>query len=212
VLASCPTANKVYTVYRVTNLVNGKGYIGVHKTSSPDDSYLGSGRLIRAAVKKHGKHSFRKEVLRVFLSPIDAYDKEAEIIGDRFGLSGCDYNMNGGGLGGFRGINPNQSLKGRQRLRERMLQRWADQGYRQRMTGEGNPNFGGGLCGEDNPNFKKGLPGAKNPMFGKKRPDLAEWNRQHLSGKQRGPLPEETRRRISEAKKLWWSRRKALVR
>jgi hypothetical protein len=43
-----------HTVYRTTNLVNGKFYIGVHKTDDPNDGYLGSGKLIGRAFQKYG--------------------------------------------------------------------------------------------------------------------------------------------------------------
>lgn len=45
----------MYTVYKTTNIINGKYYIGVHKTTNPNDSYLGSGKAIKEAIKKYGK-------------------------------------------------------------------------------------------------------------------------------------------------------------
>jgi predicted nucleic acid-binding Zn-ribbon protein len=54
-------------VYRVTNTVNGKTYVGKRYYSSDKNklwnSYLGSGDLIKKAVLKYGKDSFKKELL-----------------------------------------------------------------------------------------------------------------------------------------------------
>lgn len=54
---------KYYGIYKITNKVNGKMYIGQHITSNLDDGYLGSGTIIAKAVKKYGKESFTKEWL-----------------------------------------------------------------------------------------------------------------------------------------------------
>jgi group I intron endonuclease len=48
-------------IYKITNKVNSKIYIGKDEANKPD--YLGSGKLIKRAIKKHGKSSFTKEIL-----------------------------------------------------------------------------------------------------------------------------------------------------
>ena len=49
-----------YLVYKITNLVNGKIYIGCHKTDDKDDGYMGSGKLIKRAVEKYRHRIFPK--------------------------------------------------------------------------------------------------------------------------------------------------------
>ncbi len=97
----------LYTVYKTTNLANGKYYFGVHKTKDPNDSYLGSGKLIRRAVAKHGEHNFRKDVLFTYLDPESAFAKEDELIQCYRGLDPLCINLRKGGSGGFDWINKN---------------------------------------------------------------------------------------------------------
>jgi group I intron endonuclease len=49
-------------VYKTTNLINGKQYIGRDMYNNP--KYLGSGRLLRKAIKKYGIENFKKEILQ----------------------------------------------------------------------------------------------------------------------------------------------------
>lgn len=49
-------------VYKWTNKTNGKWYIGSHK-GTPDDGYVSSSKVFAAAIKKHGKENFEREIL-----------------------------------------------------------------------------------------------------------------------------------------------------
>ena len=48
-------------IYKTTNLINGKFYVGKDSKNNPD--YYGSGNLIIKAIKKYGKENFNKEIL-----------------------------------------------------------------------------------------------------------------------------------------------------
>lgn len=55
---------KQYYIYLTTNLINGKKYIGQHY-GEIDDSYIGSGNILKKAIKKFGKENFKKEILEI---------------------------------------------------------------------------------------------------------------------------------------------------
>lgn len=92
-------------LYKITNLVNNKIYIGVHKTDNLNDGYMGSGKIIGFAIEKHGLENFKKDILEFFDTYELALAKEAEIVTDEFLLREDVYNLRRGGSGGFDYIN-----------------------------------------------------------------------------------------------------------
>ena len=98
--------NKVHYVYKITNRVNNKFYVGVHY-GRVDDCYMGSGKLIRQAIDKYGVDSFDKQILAVFENGIEAFEYETtyiqahnlHILDDCYNLS-PNHNRPGSALGG----------------------------------------------------------------------------------------------------------------
>jgi hypothetical protein len=92
-------------IYRVTNTVNGKTYIGKHETDDLDDGYLGSGTLLKRAIRCHGRDAFSKEILFCYDNVAEMDAKEAEIVTEEYVRSTENYNLCPGGRGGFGYIN-----------------------------------------------------------------------------------------------------------
>ena len=90
-----------YTVYKITNVVNGKAYIGMHQTKKLDDGYMGSGKRLKLAFLKYGLENFTKEILHVFDNELDMRNKEKELVI----VSENTYNLCDGGKGGFGYLN-----------------------------------------------------------------------------------------------------------
>lgn len=90
-----------YTIYKITNKINNKFYIGMHKTNDLNDGYMGSGKMIRRAISKYGIDNFVKEILHIFDNEQDMKNKEKELVI----LSEMSYNLCEGGKGGFSYIN-----------------------------------------------------------------------------------------------------------
>jgi len=89
-----------HTVYKTTNTLNGKFYVGIHRTQKPNDRYLGSGKLITAAIQKYGRDAFAKEVLFDFDTEEEMIAKEEEIVTVEFVERVDTYNLVPGGYQG----------------------------------------------------------------------------------------------------------------
>ena len=90
-----------FICYKIINLINGKIYIGCHKTENVKDDYMGSGKIIKKAINKYGIKNFKKEVLSIFDSEHQMFNEEKNLISKLK----PDYNITNGGNGGWEHIN-----------------------------------------------------------------------------------------------------------
>lgn len=61
-------------IYKTTNLVNGKIYVGQSKYNNPN--YLGSGTRLALAINKYGKENFKKEIIEECNTPDELNERE----------------------------------------------------------------------------------------------------------------------------------------
>lgn len=132
-------------VYKTTNLLNGKFYVGKDKYNNP--SYLGSGKRFQIALKKYGSSNFKKEILE-YCTEDTVDEREIYWIKETNAIQE-GYNISTGGTGGDLGslVNAKRalSLTGKVQSKEAIEKRkkslegrevtWGDK-IRESMTGK----------------------------------------------------------------------------
>ena len=176
-------------IYKITNLINNKIYIGKHKTDKNvlDERYWGSGLHLSRALDYYGKEKFNREILCWCNSLEELNEKEIYYI-SLYNSTNLDigYNIKVGGDGGFPAI----------------------------YSGEKNGMFGVHRFGEANPNFgnhwneesrikmsntirnKGGHFGKNNPMYGKKHSETSK-AKMREKAKTKPPVSQEAREKMS---------------
>lgn len=140
-------------IYKTTNLINGKFYIGKDKHNNPN--YLGSGKILKQAISKYGKANFKKEILEECEDYTIWLEREKYWIKE-LSATTYGYNIAAGGLGGdtisnhprkteiaenqSKWMKENNPTRGRKRTKDE-IQKWKDS-YVGKYLGENNPNYG----------------------------------------------------------------------
>lgn len=93
---------KKYKVYKITNKVNGKFYVGVtsKKLSSRFYQHSKATSYIGNAIRKYGRENFIIDEIFSYDNSKECYLKEKEIVNEAFLLRSDTYNLMEGGNGG----------------------------------------------------------------------------------------------------------------
>jgi group I intron endonuclease len=87
-------------IYEIKNKLNGKSYIGQYgRDIKKFNEYWGSGKLIKAAIKKYGIENFEKNILEYCSSKKELDEKEVYWISNKNSIED-GYNLREGGTGG----------------------------------------------------------------------------------------------------------------
>jgi hypothetical protein len=84
-------------IYKTTNLLNGKFYVGKDEKNNPN--YLGSGKIFKLALNKNGKENFKKEILE-FCDTRELLNNREKYWIESLSATTLGYNITEGGTGG----------------------------------------------------------------------------------------------------------------
>jgi len=206
-------------IYKTTNLINGKIYIGEH--NGKYTNYLGSGKILKLAIKKYGKENFKREIIEE-CETLEELD-EREIYWIEFYNSRdkkVGYNIReGGGLNGgkYDMSGPNNPMYGKthtdevKKIISLKQKRTYLEKYGEELSFKMKKDKSEKYMGSGNPTYGKTLEKCKCEICGK-IVDIRNYGRWHGKNckprikKEKRPKTgfkqtEETKRKISEALK-----------
>jgi len=124
-----------YYIYKTTNLINGKIYIGLHKSENIEtDKYIGTGWAFTDAVNKYGRENFKREILFEFDTLEEANAKEYELVNEEFVNRDDNYNLRTGGNVGTMSDETKKRLSEALKNSEVRKEMMADPEYRKRIS------------------------------------------------------------------------------
>jgi hypothetical protein len=178
-------------IYKTTNLINGKIYIG--QDSKNNNNYYGSGKLIKLAIKKYGKENFKKDILENnILNKTILDEREKGWIKYYNSISPNGYNITKGGEGIGDLLKGIPKTKEHNKKNSESLKKLFKEG-KLSNKGKNNPNYGkGDKIRGDNNHMRK---------YSESRKKISKALMGHIGYFKGKKFSKEHRKNISNAKK-----------
>lgn len=157
-------------IYLTTNMINGKKYIGQHKFKKDWKYYLGSGQILKKAIKKYGRNSFVREIIALSFSKEELNCLEEEFIKNHNAVKSDNYyNISSSSIGG------NGTMDGKTDEEIKIIRNKMSESHK-KYTQENSYWFGKHRMEETKDKISNSLKGRfvgeKHPLYGVKRNDM----------------------------------------
>lgn len=178
-------------IYLTINKINNKRYIGQKRFLPGWETYLGSGKIIKKAIKKYGENNFKRKILYIASSKVELDFAERLFISSRNAVKNKQYyNIHEGGSGGntIAGYTTNELEEFKRKIRD----------SRPDMNGNNNPNFGNKWDREQRLKMskkqKERFKNTPHPMLGKTGKNSPLYGRKH-KGKTKDIISEKAKKK-----------------
>ena len=186
-------------IYKVTNLINNKIYIG--QDSKNKQNYFGSGKIIKKAINKYGIENFKKEILEI-CSNVDELNQAEKYWIEKLNSTNPDigYNISFGGQSGWMlGLRHSDETKKSYSInrvgkligdKNGMYGKTHSSESKKKMSrpksGKDNGMYGKKHSDETKKKISENLKGEKNPFYGKKHSDETKNKMSEIAKKRNG--------------------------
>jgi len=186
-------------IYKVTNLINNKIYIG--QDSKNKQNYFGSGKIIKKAINKYGIQNFKKEILEI-CSSVDELNQAEKYWIEKLNSTNPDigYNISFGGQSGWMlGLKHSDETKKNYSInrcgkligdKNGMYGKKHSEESKKKMSrpkyGKDNGMYGKKHSDETKNKMSEKLSVEKNPFYGKKHSDKTKNKMSEIAKKRNG--------------------------
>jgi hypothetical protein len=131
-MANSNKVKKHHFIYKTTNLLNDKYYVGMHSTSNLKDGYMGSGKRLRYSIRKYGVENFKLEILEWFDSREALVEGEEQLVNVDLIKDEMCLNLKIGGQGGL--VDVEHARKFKEGSIKYNKAQWKNSEYREKVS------------------------------------------------------------------------------